>query len=62
MGHYISVKDIKPHYMRALLFKNSQFWPVLIKIRETWVKLNVLKSKVRKDAVVYEEAYGYITG
>ena len=38
MGHYISVKDIKPHYMRALLFKNSQFWPVLIKIRETWVK------------------------
>ena len=35
MGHYISVEDIKPHYMKVLFFKNSQFWPVLIKIRET---------------------------
>jgi len=26
------------------------------------LKLSVLKSKVRKDAVIYEEAYGYING
>lgn len=39
MGHYIRVGCIKLHYMGILIFKNSQFWHVLIKIRETWVKL-----------------------
>ena len=32
------------------------------KLQDKLLKLNVLKSKVRKDAVIYEEAYGYITG
>jgi len=51
MGHYISVEDIKPHYMKVLFFKNSQFWPVLIKIRETWVKLlhSILDSIASKN-------------
>ena len=38
MGHYIRVGCIKLHYMGILIFKNSQFWHVLIKIRETWVR------------------------
>jgi len=40
MGHYIRVGCIKLHYMGILIFKNSQFWHVLIKIRETWVRKN----------------------
>ena len=32
------------------------------KLQDKLLKLNVLKSKVRKDAVINEEAYGYITG
>ena len=39
MGHYIRVGCIKLHYMGILIFKNSQFWHVLIKIRETWAKV-----------------------
>jgi len=31
-------------------------------LQDKLLKLNVLKSKVRKDSVIYEEAYGYITG
>ncbi|GAG78131.1 unnamed protein product, partial [marine sediment metagenome] len=31
-------------------------------LQDKLFKLNVLKSKVRKDAVIYEEAYGYING
>ena len=31
------------------------------KLQNKLLKLNVLKSKVRKDAAVYEEAYGNIT-
>jgi len=31
-------------------------------LQDKLLKLNVLKSKVRKDAVIYEEAYGYING
>ena len=32
------------------------------KLQDKLLKLNVLKSKVRKDAVINAEAYGYITG
>ena len=32
------------------------------RLQDKLLKLNVLKSKVRKDAVIYEEAYGYING
>ena len=32
------------------------------RLQDKLLKLNVLKSKVRKDAVINEEAYGYITG
>ena len=32
------------------------------KLQDKLLKLNVLKSKVRKDTVIYEEAYGYING
>ena len=32
------------------------------RLQDKLLKLNVLKSKVRKDAAVYEEAYGYING
>jgi len=32
------------------------------KLQDKLLKLNVLKSKVRKDVVINEEAYGYITG
>jgi hypothetical protein len=32
------------------------------KLQDKLTKLAVLKNKVRKDAVVYGEAYGYITG
>ena len=32
------------------------------KLQDKLLKLNVLKSKVRKDAVINEEAYGYIAG
>ena len=32
------------------------------KLQDKLLKLAVLKNKVRKDAVIYEEAYGYITG
>ena len=31
-------------------------------LQDKLLKLNVLKSKVRKDSVIYEEAYGYIAG
>jgi len=55
MGHYISVEDIKPHYMKVLFFKNSQFWPVLIKIRETWVRviINIAKRKLISIKILY---------
>ena len=32
------------------------------RLQDKLLKLNVLKSKVRKDTVIYEEAYGYING
>ena len=32
------------------------------RLQDKLLKLNVLKSKVRKEAVINEEAYGYITG
>ena len=32
------------------------------RLQDKLLKLNVLKSKVRKDVVINEEAYGYITG
>jgi len=32
------------------------------RLQDKLLKLNVLKSKVRKDAVIYEEAYEYING
>ena len=32
------------------------------RLQDKLLKLNVLKSNVRKDAALYEEAYGYING
>ena len=32
------------------------------KLQDKLLKLNVLKSKVRKEAAINAEAYGYITG